>query len=348
VIDPDPEFAGLLDRDYQSARDLMNNANGSIDRTRTFGFTLIAALIGFTAANHTLWLGALATLAALLIAYLDSTECAKYQEATKHAVRIERMQQLLYRERVGTANDADVTNLSRRKVAFRPGVLSGQGRLLTGSQRFSLGNLRNTLPVPIQCLYVLLAFAGLGVGIYESTVSSTTNVNARVLSAPEIRKAPATNLTVVVRDTMTRSEQGQLAGELRHSSRPAAHTLSNTITAVLSGTPGAAAMVFSALAKQGGGMEQQAGEILSKALTDAAVAAADSGDGTETTVNNNQSRFSLNAPSFVLNETPSGANTKKKSGGSSGSSGQGNRGPAGPPTLEQPTKTSTEPHPYTR
>lgn len=288
MTDPDPEFAGLLDRDYQSARDLMNNANGSIDRTRTFGFTLIAALIGFTAANHTLWLGALATLAALLMAYLDSTECAKYQEATKHAVRIERMQQLLYRGRVGTANDADVTNLSRRKVAFRPGVLSGQGRLLTGSQRFSLGNLRNTLPVPIQCLYVLLAFAGLGVGIYESTVSSTTNVNARVLSAPEIRKAPATNLTVVVRDTMTRSEQGQLAklaGELRHSSRPGAHTLGNAITALLTGTPGAAAMVFSALAKQGGGMEQQAGEILSKALTNAAVAAADSGDGTETTVN---------------------------------------------------------------
>jgi hypothetical protein len=282
-MDPDPEFVGLLDRDYQSTRDLMNHANGSIDRTRTFGFALIAALIGFTAANHTLWLGALATLASLLIAYLDSTQCAQYQEATKHALRIERIQQLHYRGHVGIANEGDQKNLSRRTVAFRPGVLTGQGRLLTGKQRFSFGNLRNTLPVPIQCLYILLAVAGVGIGIYESTTSTTTNVDAKVLSIPAPRRASAVDLTVAVRNTMTQDERGRLvklADELRHSNLRGTHTLGSAITALLDGTPGAAARVFSALAKRGGGVEQQAGEILSKALTEA-----------NTTMRNHQSYF---------------------------------------------------------
>ena len=115
---------------------------------------------------------------------------------------------------------------------------------------------------------------------------------------------------------MRRSEKNELAklaSELRRSRRPGAHALGNAITALLSGTPGAAATVFAALAKNGGGVEQQAGEILSKALTDAVVATAESGSGTGTTVNNDQSSFSLNAPSFVLNGASPGAGEKNKS-----------------------------------
>lgn len=172
-------FVGVLDRDYQSARNLMTSANGSIDRTRTFGFALVAALIGFTAANHTLWFGLLATLASGLLAYLDGIQSWRYEEASRHALRIERIQQLLYRAEVGIFNERDEKALNIKVYAFRPGVLTGQGR-------FTPRDLLYTLPRPILILYLLLAFAGAAIGTYESTTGSTTTVNARILSSAQM------------------------------------------------------------------------------------------------------------------------------------------------------------------
>lgn len=257
------EVRRLLDRDYESARDLMSSANGSIDRTRTFGFALVAALIGFTATNHTLWLGLLATLACGLLAYLDGFQSWRYEEAVKHARRIERIQQLLYRSHTAVFNERDEKSLRVKTAAFRPGVLTGQGH-------FGPRDLRYSLPVPIFILYLLLACAGVGVGVYESTTgSSTTTVNAHVFPSQEMHKNHPTDLAVLVRDAMSGGEQeklAKLANEMSRSSRPGAHALGTAIDALLGGTPGAIASVFTALAQRGGSVEQQAGEIVSKAL----------------------------------------------------------------------------------
>jgi hypothetical protein len=335
------EVIGLLERDYQSARDLMSSANGSIDRTRTFGFALVAALIGFTAANHTLWLGLLAALACGLLAYLDGFQSWRYQEAVKHALRIERIQQLLYRAHTASFSERDEKSLSVRTAAFRPGVLTGQGD-------FTRSDIRHHLPKPILILYLLLAGAGIGIGIYANTTGSTTTVNARVLPSSEKHEHPPADLTVVVRDAMTGAQRAQLAklaGEMRHSRRPSSDALGAAITALLNGTPGAAATVFSALAKQGGRVEQQAGDMISKALADAAVAAARAGGGTTTTVNNDQSHFSLNSPSFVFNAAPPSTSTKEKethggSGEQHGDGGTANGGTPGPRAHDETTSRS--------
>ena len=124
------------------------------------------------------------------------------------------------------------------------------------------------------------------------------------------------NLTVLVRNAITVRERKQLARlivQLRDSHNPAAAQFAAAASALLSGVPGAAATIVTSLAHQGTSLEQQAAEIISKALADTALAAAS--PGSQTTVNNNhqdQSHFSLNAPSFVLNLAGSTSSKHKK------------------------------------
>lgn len=292
------EVLAILERDYQGARELMGASNGSIDRTRTFGFALVAALIGFSANSHILWPGLLAALACLLLAYLDGYHCWRYRQAVDHARRIERINQLVYKSHTSTLSEREAKSLELRAAAFLPGVLTGQGA-------YTFRDVRFCVPGPMLLLYTLLVIAGVGIGGYESTAgASTQTVNARILRSPGEHQAQL-NPAVLARDAMTvgeRQQLGRLIVQLRDSHDPAAVQFATAASALLSGIPSAAATIVTSLADRGTSLEQQAAGIIGKALADAATAVA--GPASETTVNNNhqdQSHFSLNAPSLVLN-----------------------------------------------
>jgi hypothetical protein len=287
------ELLGLLERDYQGTRELMRSANGSVDRTRTFGFALVAALIGFAASDHILWAGLLAALASGLLAYLDGFHSWQYEAAVKHARRIERIHQLLYKAHTAAFNERDKRSLTVRAASFRPGVLTGQGR-------FTPRDLRYCLPIPILVLYPLLALAGIGIGAYESTRGATETVNARVVSGAAGTKTAAASLSVLLREEMSGQERGELAklgAKMRRSADPGERQLGSFIDMLLNASPGLISTIVPALAHDGTGLERQAGALLAKALGGALL----SGASIQSTVNDNHPQFTLNAPSFVFN-----------------------------------------------
>jgi hypothetical protein len=334
------EVLGILERDYKGAQELIGNSNGSIDRTRTFGFALVAALIGFTASSHILWPGLLAALACLLLAYLDGFHCWRYKQAVEHARRIERVNQLLYKAHTGTLSKREAKSLKVREASFLPGVLTGQGAYTTRDVRYSV-------PVPMLLLYGLLAIAGIGIGIYETTAGASTHtVNARILKAPEEHQVQP-NLTVLIRNAMTPAERKHLARlivQLHASQNPGAVQFAAAASGLLSGVPGAAATIITSLAHQATGLEQQAGEIISRALADAALTAAS--PGPQTTVNNSEndrSYFSLTGPSFVVNLAGSTSSEQKpaKNNNDTHTEHEQHTTPPGPPQHTETTRTSS-------
>jgi hypothetical protein len=196
------EFLGILERDYQAAQALMQSSNGSVDRTRTFGFALVAALIGFTLTDHIIWLGFLAAIATLVVAYVDSYHCWEYQTAFKHALRIERIDQLRYKAHLGRLNDRDMSSLEVRVGSFLPGVLAGSGRFKVYRE------LWFSLPRSLLFLYVLLVLVGAGAGVLaEGDGQKPGPIDIHV----KADEHEASNRSAAVQLALTHDERQQLA-----------------------------------------------------------------------------------------------------------------------------------------
>ena len=118
------ELLGLLQRDYETAREFLQNANLSVDRTRTFGLALIAALIGVTVTGHIFRLGLVAAAATMVVALVDGFHTWQYRHAEEHLERIERIYQLLYKAHIATLSSRESKWLEARIKSFRPGVFS--------------------------------------------------------------------------------------------------------------------------------------------------------------------------------------------------------------------------------
>lgn len=250
------EFLGVLERDYQTAQRLMEGANGSVDRTRTFGFTLVAALIGFTFTDHILWLGLLAATATFIVAYVDSYHCWEYQTAFKHALRIERIDQLRYKAHLGKLNDRDMSSLEVRVGSFLPGVLSGSGRFKVYRE------LWYSLPRSLLILYALLALAGVGSGIYaeSNAAHGERPLNVHVLAAEQKVTNPAAAVFAALSQRQ-REQLAKLAALLRRSRSRQDRALAGQVTQLLTGVAGSIDAIDS-LTGTSGAAEKAIGIIL--------------------------------------------------------------------------------------
>jgi hypothetical protein len=291
------EFLGVLERDYQTAQRLMEGANGSVDRTRTFGFTLVAALIGFTFTDHILWLGLLAAAATFIVAYVDSYHCWEYKTAFKHAQRIERIDQLRYKAHLGKLNDRDMSSLEVRVGSFLPGVLSGSGHFKVYRE------LWYSLPRSLLVLYALLTLTGVGAGIYaESNAAHRERpLNIHVTaSEPKIIDPTAAVLAVLSRGQ--REQLAKLAALLRRSHSSQDRTLAAQIAQLLEGTAGALGAIDSLTETSGAAAEKAIGIVLD-ALSRAAAANLTYAPST----NINGPRFYFGGFALTLNAVKSGA-----------------------------------------
>jgi hypothetical protein len=284
------EFLGILERDYRVAQELMESSSGSVDRTRTFGFTLVAALIGFTFTDHVRWLGLLAAAATFIVAYVDSYHCWGYDMAFKHALRIERIDQLRYKAHLTMLNSRDMNSLEVRVGSFRPGVLSGRGRFKIRREIWF------SLPRPLLILYPLLALAGVGAGVdAQNSAHAERPINVHVTSGEMKVHDPGT----LVLAALTREEREQLAklaAQLRRSDSVQERELAVQIAQLLAGVPGTIDAIES-LFKGSGDNAEKALEIIVRVLS--RVATSNLTYAPSTTVSG--TRFSLGGFNLTVN-----------------------------------------------
>lgn len=153
----------LIHRDYEATRGFLESANASVDRTRTFGLALIAALFGVAITSQSWPIGAVATIAVLVVAIVDAFYSWQYSIALRHARRVERIYEAMYgrltnaRPRGRYEHDLEV-----RLRAFRPGVFAEL-------RQFRIRELRFSEPKPIfRFLYPVLVIAGIAVSVLAS------------------------------------------------------------------------------------------------------------------------------------------------------------------------------------
>ena len=178
------ELLGLLQRDYETAREFLQNANLSVDRTRTFGLALIAALIGVTVTGHIFWLGLVAAAATMVVALVDGFHTWQYRHAEEHLKRIERIYQLLYKAHIATLNSRESKWLEARIKSFRPGVFSNL-------KLFKVRELAYSRPYPIfRFMYPLLLVAGVAAGFYRTADKKRRPFSSAWPSATRPRRHP--------------------------------------------------------------------------------------------------------------------------------------------------------------
>ena len=173
------ELLGLLQRDYETAREFLQNANLSVDRTRTFGLALIAALIGVTVTGHIFWLGLVAAAATMVVALVDGFHTA-VPPRRGAPQRIERIYQLLYKAHIATLSSRESKWLEARIKSFRPGVFSNL-------KLFKVRELAYSRPYPIfRLMYPLLLVAGVAAGFYAHSrqEAATVRVSVAIICNP--------------------------------------------------------------------------------------------------------------------------------------------------------------------
>jgi len=181
LVDASMRIDSLLkqvDADYESTIKILDSANASVDRTRTFGLALVGVLVSITLTSGLLWLGVATSVSAGLVMLADGYYSWQYGVALQHARRIERIKQAEYRVDVGGSNPrADALLLLRRLRAFRPGGL-------TGLHRFKWKSAWYAPPAPIfRGLYPLLIVGSLAAGFYAQAThddSATIRVDRAV------------------------------------------------------------------------------------------------------------------------------------------------------------------------
>jgi hypothetical protein len=168
----------VLRRDYDGARAVAHSASQSADRTRTFGLTLVAALIGVTLSTRTWPLGAAACFATLSVATVDAYFSWQYARVAEHLRRIEDIERLRFNvllsrtqpvsrtrsTRARPRRDDDIRRLDVRLRAFKPGAY-------TVLKRFRLKEILFLQPYPVfRGLYVvaIAVCIAAGIGTYYS------------------------------------------------------------------------------------------------------------------------------------------------------------------------------------
>ncbi len=181
----DPALLGIVQRDYDAADKLARGSSQSADRTRTFGLTLIAAVVGVSVTTRTWALGATGAVLTFAVAVVDGYYSWQYATALEHLRRIELIEGLRFRALLPEARRSLGASAARarpetaakfegrlqaRLQGFKPGAY---GEL----KKFRLRELRFLQPYPVfRGLYpvVLIACLGAGLVAYLDRAEPTT------------------------------------------------------------------------------------------------------------------------------------------------------------------------------
>jgi hypothetical protein len=175
----------IIRRDHEAAGRLARGASSSVDRTRTFGLTLVAAVVGFSLTSHTWELSAAGVLLGAAIAVVDGFYSWQYERSVEHIRRIEAIEALRYKSLLppgrsarsdlpGAARQGEAgrprTRLESKVRGFKPGVYSEL-------KKFRIRELRYLQPFPVfRGLYPAVIVASLLAGVFAYTGSSSTTV----------------------------------------------------------------------------------------------------------------------------------------------------------------------------
>lgn len=179
------ELLEIIQRDHEAAGRLAGGASASVDRTRTFGLTLVAAIVGFSLTSHTWELSAAGVLLGAAIAVVDGFYSWQYERSVEHIRRIEAIEALRFKAlqppRRGARSDSPSgvrhgdagrppIRLESKVRGFKPGVYSEL-------KKFRIRELRYLQPFPVfRGLYPAVIVASLLAGIFAYTGRSETTV----------------------------------------------------------------------------------------------------------------------------------------------------------------------------
>jgi hypothetical protein len=176
-----PNLLGLLHRDYDAASGLARSASQSADRTRSFGLTLVAAVLGVAVSTSRWQLGPIGVLLTLSVAIVDGYYSWQYERALEHLRRIEAIERLRFdamkppsRASQGAQPSAGGTATQRRLETKLRGFKLGTYSEL---KRFRITEVLYLQPYPVfRGLYVVAVCASIGAGIisYGSHSTPTT------------------------------------------------------------------------------------------------------------------------------------------------------------------------------